>query len=283
MSKNSITAATTLDETVTSVQQSEREGQLAVFKAGLLEWLLRLSGVLAFIVIWAIASQWRSLTYGLLAGPLESFDAAVSAFREGPLTTDLVSTLSRTIRSFVIAVGAGVPIGVLLGSQARLYRASEILIDFFRSTPSTALFPLFLVIFGLGDVSSIAVASFAAWLVMLLNSAYGVVQAREVRRNAAKVMGARGWRLLRYVMFPDALPQIFIGMRVAISLSLVVIVVAEMFIGARNGLGKRIIDAQVVYNLPLMYGTILTCGVVGYALNVIIVLAERRFVHWTGK
>lgn len=245
--------------------------------------LLPFAGVIGFLLCWQLASMMRSMTSGLLPGPLESFSAVVGAVRTGHLLTDLGSTLYRTLYAFVLGVVLGVPIGVALGAAPRIYRASEIMIDLFRSTPATAMFPLFLVIFGIGDFASIAVAAFSAWLVMLLNSAYGVMHAREVRKNAARVMGAKGFRMLKDVLLFEAMAQIFIGMRVAISLALVVIVVAEMFVGARNGIGKRIIDAQIVYDLPLMYGAILVCGIMGYLLNAVIVLTERRFVHWSGK
>lgn len=244
---------------------------------------LPLYGILAFLAAWALLASFEDLTSRLLPGPVASIGAVVDAVRTGGLLHDLGATLYRTLYAFALAIVLGVPVGVALGAVAKLYRASEMVIDFFRSTPATAMFPLFLVIFGLGDVAAIAVAAFAAWLVMLLNTAYGVMHAREVRKNAARVMGARGVRLLTDVLVFDAMAQIFIGLRVAISLALVVIVVAEMFIGARDGIGKRIIDAQIVYDLPLMYGSILACGLMGYLLNAGIILVERRFVHWSGK
>ncbi len=244
---------------------------------------LPLLGVVFFVAAWAALSAAESLTAGLLPSPWASLVAIANGVGDGKLLRDLWATLYRTLYAFGIAVVFGVPAGILLGSMAKLYRASEMLIDFFRSTPATAMFPLFLVIFGLGDFASIAVAAFAAWLVMLLNSAYGVLHSRETRQNAARVMGATGWRLLRDVLFFDAMAQIFIGLRVAVSLALVVIVVAEMFIGARNGIGKQIIDAQIVYDLPLMYGSILLSGLMGYLLNALIIFVERRFIHWSGK
>lgn len=245
--------------------------------------LLPFAGIAFFFGLWQIASMIPQFTFGLLPSPTASVLATADALVSGKLLRDLGGTLYRTLSAFVVGVVLGVPVGVALGATPQVYRACEIIIDLFRSTPATAMFPLFLVIFGLGDFASIAVAAFSAWLIMLLNSAYGVMQVREVRKNAARVMGAKGLRLLRDVLLYDAMAQIFIGLRVAISLALVVIVVAEMFVGARNGIGKRIIDAQIVYDLPLMYGSILLCGIVGYALNAMIVLIERHFVHWSGK
>lgn len=244
---------------------------------------LPIIGILIFLGIWTALASMPSITSGLLPTPWASAVAIVNGIESGSLLDDLGATLYRTLYAFVIAAVLGVPLGILLGSMPSVYRASEILIDFFRSTPATAMFPLFLVIFGIGDFSSIAVAAFASWLVILVNSSYGVLQSREVRRNAARVMGASGWRLLRDVLFFDSMAQTFIGLRMAISMSLVVIVVAEMFIGASNGIGKQIIDAQVIYDLPLMYGAILLSGLMGYLLNAFIVFIERRFVHWSGK
>lgn len=245
--------------------------------------VLPVVGIVAFLIVWALVASFESLTANLLPSPWASGGAVVNAIANGNLLADLAGTLYRTLYAFAIAVILGVPAGIALGAAPRVYRASEVLIDFFRSTPATAMFPLFLVIFGIGDFASIAVAAFSAWLVVLLNSAYGVFHARETRRNAARVMGARGFRLLRDVLLYDAMAQVFIGLRVAISLALVIIVVAEMFIGARDGIGKQIVDAQIIYDLPLMYGSILVSGAMGYLLNAAIVLIERRFVHWSGK
>lgn len=244
--------------------------------------VLPATGVVISILAWALLAQ-MPFTANLLPSPYESLMAVCDALGKGKLVIDLYATVYRTLYAFAIAVILGIPTGVFLGAVPSLYRGSEIMIDFFRSTPATAMFPLFLVIFGLGDFASIAVAAFAAWLVILLNSAYGVMQSREVRKNAARVMGAHGFRLFLDVLVYDAMAQIFIGLRMAISLSLVVIVVAEMFIGSRNGIGKQIIDAQVVYDLPLMYGSIVISGLTGYLLNGIIIFIERRFIHWSGK
>ncbi len=96
-------------------------------------------------------------------------------------------------------------------------------------------------------------------------------------------MKLKGIELFRKVIFPEALPQIFSGFRVAISLSLIIVIVTEMFIGTNAGLGKRIIDAQLVYQTADMYAAILMTGVVGFLLNKIVMSIENRVVHWKGK
>lgn len=145
------------------------------------------------------------------------------------------------------------------------------------------MFPLFLLIFGIGETSKIAVAAFAAWLVILFNVAYGVMNARQTRILAARVMGASDAQIFRQVLFFESLPQTFVGLRVGVSMALVVIIVAEMFIGSSNGMGRRIIDAQQVFDLKQMYASIIVTGVLGYSFNLLFIGIERYFVRWSGK
>jgi NitT/TauT family transport system permease protein len=189
----------------------------------------------------------------------------------------------RTFQAFLIAAVLGVPLGVGLGSSEPVYRSFEFLIDFFRSTPASALIPMFILFFGIGEFNKVAIASFSALLVILFNSAYGVMNAKKSRILAAKVMGANRFNIFKDVLFWESLPQSFIGLRSGISIALVIVIVAEMFIGTEQGLGKRIIDAQQVLNVKDMYASILITGILGYALNVLFLLIEKRFIHWSGK
>jgi len=219
----------------------------------------------------------------LLPTPIDTFLALWEGVFQGDLLRDFWLTLYRSLYAFVIATLLGIPIGILLGANERLYRSFEFLIDFFRSTPATAMFPLFLVVFGIGDFSKVAVAAFAGGLVIFFNVAYGVMNTRKTRIMAAKVMGTPRWRIFFDVIFFETLPQTFIGLRTAISLTLVVIIVAEMFIGSTNGMGQRIIDAQQVFDMPGMYASIIATGIMGYGLNQLFLLTENKFIHWKGK
>ena len=188
-----------------------------------------------------------------------------------------------TPSDFVFAAVVGVPLGVLLGSNERAYRSVEFLIDFFRSTPSSALIPLFILIFGVSDINKVAIAAFGAFLIVVFNSAYGVINARKQRVMAAKVMGASRWRIFKDVLIWESLQPSFVGLRSAVSMALVIVIVAEMFIGSDNGLGHAIIDAQQILNVKIMYAAILAAGALGYLLNIVFLMLERRIVHWSGR
>jgi NitT/TauT family transport system permease protein len=96
-------------------------------------------------------------------------------------------------------------------------------------------------------------------------------------------MGASPLRVLTDVTLLESLPQTFVGMRNGVSLALVIIVVAEMFIGSTDGLGQRVFEAQQLFEMPDMYAAIFAAGALGYGLNLMFLLVERRFVHWSGK
>ena len=245
--------------------------------------LLPFIGPLVLFIVWDIAVRFGFIKAILLPSPSATLVALVTGFAGGTLLLDFGVTFLRTLQAFTVAAVVGVPLGVLLGSNEKAYRSVEFLIDYFRSTPSSALIPLFLLIFGVSDINKVAIAAFGAFLIVIFNSAYGVINARKQRVMAARVMGASRWQIFKDVLIWESLQPTFVGLRSAVSMALVIVIVAEMFIGSENGLGHRIIDAQQVLNVKSMYAAILSAGALGYALNIMFLMAERRIVHWSGR
>jgi NitT/TauT family transport system permease protein len=244
---------------------------------------LPILGVIGLIAVWFLATWSEWVDPVLLPSPAATFDALWKGMDGGTLGFDFVKTVYRTGVSILIAAVIAIPLGILLGSSEKLYRSVEFIIDFFRSTPASAMFPLFLILFGVGDETKISVAAFGAVLVILFNVAYGVMNARKTRLLAAKVMGASRLRVLYDVMLLESLPQTFVGLRNGVSLALVIIIVAEMFIGSQDGLGHSVFEAQQLFEMPRMYAAILAAGALGYGLNLLFLVVEKRFVHWSGK
>jgi len=240
-------------------------------------------GPLLLILVWAVVAQLGLIDKFFLPDPFTTIGKLAELVWSGVILGDLISTLERVILAFLIALVVGLPLGLLLGRTEKIYRSVEFIIDFFRSTPATALFPLFLLIFGITDKSKIAVAAFAAMLLIIFNTAYGVMHAKKSRVLAAQIMGATKTQVFRWILFWESLPQTFIGLRSAVSMSLVIIIVTEMFIGTTSGLGRRIIDSQITYEIPTMYAVILLTGIIGYLLNLLFIMIEKRFLHWSGK
>jgi ABC-type nitrate/sulfonate/bicarbonate transport system permease component len=244
---------------------------------------LPLVGPLLLFGLWQLMISAHWIKPVLLPPPGDTLVHLAGTFASGSIYPDLWATIFRTLSAFGIAVALGVPLGVVLGSAEAAYRSVEFLIDFFRSTPSSALIPLFLLIFGITDVNKIAIASFGAMLIVLFNSAYGVMHAKKTRVMAAQIMGVSKWHVFKDVLLMESLAQTFVGLRSAVSMALVIVIVAEMFIGSETGLGHRIIDAQQVFNVKEMYTSILVTGALGYLLNLLFLLMEKKLIHWSGK
>lgn len=240
-------------------------------------------GPVVLFIIWDLVVRLGFIKAILLPPPIDALGALLSGLAGGPLLKDFAVTVWRTVQAFLIAAAVGMPLGVLLGSNEKAYRSVEFLIDFFRSTPSSALIPLFLMIFGVSDINKVAIAAFGALLIVVFNSAYGVINARKQRVMAARVMGASRWQVFKDVLIWESLQPSFVGLRSAVSMALVIVIVAEMFIGADTGLGNRIINSQQVMNVKDMYASILAAGALGYALNILFLVLERRIVHWSGR
>ncbi len=248
-----------------------------------LKRLLPLLGPFVLLVLWDIVVRFGLIKAILLPPPIDVLVTLITGMAGGSLLHDFWVTLYRTLVAFMIALVAGMPLGIVLGSNERAYRSVEFVIDFFRSTPASALIPLFLLIFGTSDINKIAIAAFGAWLLIVFNCAYGVINARKQRVAAAKVMGASRWQIFKDVLIWESLQASFVGLRSAVSMALVIVVVAEMFIGSESGLGYAIINTQQVMNTKMMYAAIMAAGILGYALNILFLAIEKRIVHWSGR
>jgi NitT/TauT family transport system permease protein len=240
-------------------------------------------GPVAFIALWYGVCAAHVVRPVLLPTPFVTLAYLGDAVVHGDMLVDTWATLSRTLLAFAIGAVIGVPLGVALGSNTRVYRSVEFVIDFFRSTPASALIPLFILFFGIADINKVAIAGFSVLLIVVFNSAYGVMNARKSRILAAKVMGASSFQIFRDVLLYESLPQTFVGLRNGISTALVIVVVAEMFIGSEQGLGHRIIEGEQVLHVADMYASIIVAGILGYLLNVVFMVLDARLIHWNGK
>ena len=177
----------------------------------------------------------------------------------------------------------GVTAGTLLGSFRALYQTLRLPMDFVRSIPATALFPLFIVLFGLGDTVKIFVAAWAACLIVIVNTLYGFQNISHTRLLIGKLKKFSFGKTVRLIILPSALPYIAAGIRVSLSFALIVELVAEMFLGSQNGLGHRIFAASSVLAMEEVYTGILLIGALGYVLNSLMLFAEQKIIHWSGQ
>jgi NitT/TauT family transport system permease protein len=243
-----------------------------------------LIGPIALLIIWGALSGFAVVSPLILPSPVAVARALYSLlFSKGTLWPHVGLTFYRTILSFILAAVVGIPLGLVMGFVPLVHRTLEFVVEFFRSVPPIALFPLFLLALGLGEPSKIGVPLYGCILIVIINSAYGVKNSPALRRTVGKVLGLSPWQVFWKIVLPDSLPQVFAGMRTALSLALVLTIVVEMFFGSENGLGKKIYDYHLLFDTPEMYAVIIVIGLMGYSLNRGFISVERFFLHWADK
>jgi ABC-type nitrate/sulfonate/bicarbonate transport system permease component len=239
---------------------------------------------LGLVVFAAAVGIWEALARSedsfLVPTPSAVAERAWHVWPTPEYLSNVEASLSRFAAGYVIGASVGVAVGVSMGSSRRVRQALEPLVELLRATPAIALVPALIVILGIGDRMRIAVIAFGVVFPVLVNSMDGVRAASpELRETASLLRLGRAERILR-VDLPAALPSIFAGLRVAVSIGLVMVVVSEFAGGGDDGLGHYIAVERSQFNIPEMYAGILFLGLLGFVLNGVFVLVERRALSW---
>ena len=195
------------------------------------------------------------------------------------VSSDVMPSLTRLAVGYAIAVVLGIALGTLLGQSRLARRATAPLVEFMRAIPPVALIPFGLVVLGIGNEMKIFIIAFVCLWPVLLNTIDGVAGLDPTLDSTSRIYGIRGVSRLRRVVLPWAAPQIFAGMRTALSLSLIMMVVSEM-VASTNGIGYFVVQSQRSFAIPEMWAGILLLGLLGYALNLLFVLCEARILRW---
>jgi len=228
------------------------------------------------IVWWAATRDGDSPFFPPLSEIWESFRENWLFERVG---SDLVPSVLLFVEGLAIAVVLGIALGLVLGLWPLGRSATAPTIDFLRSIPAPALISVMIIVLGFGQSMKVAAIAFASLFPVLLNTIDGVrAVAPEQLEMAAAYQLRRRDRILRIVL-PAASPQIFAGLRVSLAVALAVLVFSEMLAGT-DGLGFFILYSQETYQIPAMWSGIIMLGLLGYVVNLIFVVAERRIMRW---
>lgn len=245
------------------------------------DWLFRSIGVFIFILIWFLVIHLNRSLQTYIATPEETAIALLLLFKSKIIIFDVVATLARTIGSFLPAVFLGVLAGMLLGFFKKLLYFLEVPIEFFRSLPSTTLLPVFILALGINDFARVGTAFFISFWIVLINTLYGVNSMTKTRVNVAISMRASKFQLFKEVIFWEILPYIFSAMRLALSISLIIILITEMIISSKYGLGVRLFEFQQTFKIDYLYAVIFLTGCIGFAINKILLKIQERILYWT--
>ncbi|MFS8202759.1 ABC transporter permease [Streptomyces sp. CWNU-52B] len=195
------------------------------------------------------------------------------------LRADVLPSMVRLTSGYACAAVVGVALGTVIGSYRRVRAVCEPVLEFLRAVPPPVLVPVIMLFAGIGDTMKIAViASGCVWPV-LLNTVEGVRAVDSVMTETARSYGVTGAARLRHLVLPSASPQIFAGLRQALSIGIILMVISEMF-AASNGLGFTIVQFQRGFAIPDMWTGILLLGLLGFVLSVVFRLVEQRALGW---
>jgi ABC-type nitrate/sulfonate/bicarbonate transport system permease component len=235
--------------------------------------------LLLLILAWETAARWQWLN-PLLVPPLskifQSFGALVLS---GEIPLQILASLKRAAAGYFLAAVVFIPLGVLMGLFDGWRRAFEILIEMLRPIPPPVIIPVALLLFGLEDEMKIFVIFFSCAWPILLNTFDGVKNIDQLLLHTARTFGLKRARTIRSVVLPAALPQIMTGLRISLPITLILVVISEM-VGSADGIGYFILDAQRRFRVVQMYAGMLALAILGYALNSLFELTQRRLLGW---
>jgi ABC-type nitrate/sulfonate/bicarbonate transport system permease component len=193
---------------------------------------------------------------------------------------NVLPSLARLGAGFAIGVVAGVALGLAVGRSQWAYDVLDPVLQFFRAIPPPTLVPVFIVLFSLGPRMQIASIAFSVLWPVLLNAADGARTVEPVQLETAAVFRLTTAERLRLVVVPSALPKIFAGLRLSLSLSLILMVFSELQPGAADGIGFQLVEATTRFDYETVWAAIVLLGVLGYLLNMGLLGIERRVLSW---
>ncbi|MGW1163341.1 ABC transporter permease [Streptomyces sp. NPDC002513] len=198
--------------------------------------------------------------------------------------SDIGHTLASAGLAMLVATPIAVICGLLLGLFPTAMRATRVVIDVLRPLPAVAIIPLLTLTVGLGQTSVVLAVAIAVFWPILLNTVHGVQDVDGVALQTAGLFGAKWPRRVFTVVVPSAAPAIGAGVRIAVSLALVVTVAAELIIGTTQGIGAFILDSsRGGFHADLVYASVAVAGLLGLAVNSAATALERRAFPWHGR
>jgi ABC-type nitrate/sulfonate/bicarbonate transport system permease component len=231
----------------------------------------------AVLVAWQLLAMRGAPDYVL--APVDIVKHFVAALGTRELYADAWASLARALPGFAIGTLFGIALGLAAGIRRAFDELLSPLVFLTYPVPKIVMLPLFMLWFGIGDVSKVMIIALACFYPAFINAYYGARATPRILVWSARNMGADDEQIFRRVVLPGALPQIFAGMRVALALSFIVMFATEM-INARSGLGHLIREAENSMRFDLMYVSLVTIAILGYAGDRLLRYTRRRTLPW---
>jgi sulfonate transport system permease protein len=242
-------------------------------------WLGSLAVLAGLIGLWQLAAVNEFISPVFFPAPGRSFESLREQMGSAEFWDALRQTLSRMAMGFAAASIAGVALGAAIGLSPTLRTYIEPTLEMIRPLPASAMIPVFVLMLGLNDRMIVAVIVFSSLWPVLLNTVHGFKTIEPRLLEVARILHLSRLEMVWKIALPNALPDIFAGLRLSLTVSLILAVVAEMLAGT-VGLGQNITLAARSFRSADLYAGIIVLGAVGYVSNMVLERVEQRMLRW---
>ena len=231
------------------------------------------------IALWWAASNSGWINRAFLPTPQATLHSLLQGLAGGDLAAYTWSTFSRMVSGWVLASAVGIALGALIGASVRARGWIAPTLEFIRPLPASAVMPLAIALFGLSSNMVLAVVAFGAMWPVLLATLHGLANVHQQLREVSRSLELSHHAFVLKIGLPNAMPDILAGMRLSLTVSLIVSVVGEM-IASQPGLGQAILLAARSFQASDLFAGIVLLGALGFLSNVLLALAERSLLRW---
>jgi taurine transport system permease protein len=249
-------------------------------------WALATLSPLAIFALWALLTAQGFVPATILPSPGAVGASFLDILQRGYSGVDLWTHVGASLRrvgiAFVCGAALGTTIGLLRGRVPAVDALFLVPSELVRPIPPLGLIPLFILWFGIGELSKILLIFLSVFLIMMVNAQAGARSSSLDSLRAAQSMGARRWQVFRFVVLPSALPQIMTGLRISMGTALSILVASEL-LGGDRGLGFLVLDASSFFRTTYVFAGIMLIGLIGLLSDRGLAYLGRRIVHWEGR
>lgn len=250
------------------------------------ERLISLASVIFILLLWTLATSLRWLDPLFLPSPASVWSAFIEILQNGYKGNSLVfhiyQSMYRLVVALFLAIVTAIPLGMLCGFFKPIRAVFDPVIEFYRPLPPLAYYTLLVIWLGIENPSKIALLFLAAFAPLFLAVVSGVQRISLDRINGARSLGASGWQLFCYVIFPSCLPEIFTGLRTAIGVAYSTLVAAEM-VAAVSGIGWMVLDASKFLRSDVIFVGIIIMGIIAVLIDAGIRWVQASQLPWIGR
>lgn len=243
-----------------------------------LRWVPWLIG-LAFFTAWELASRAGLISALFFPAPSTIVQTIGDLTATGELPSSIATTLGRLLTGFVVGSIVGLGLGILMGWSSKARQIIDPLIAAVHPIPKISMFPLIMIIFGIGALSKSLVIAIAAFFPTVINTTAGVRQIPSIYFEVAENYGAKPWQVFRHVILPASSPMILAGMRLALNLSLSITTSVELIMG-RDGLGAMIWLSWQTMRIEDLFAAVTCLALIGISFRIVVNLLARWLVPW---